>query len=267
MKICSLSSGSSGNCIFVSSGLTHILIDAGVSGKKIEQELEKIGESIDSIDAMLVTHEHIDHIKSIGVLARKHAISIYGTKGTLTEAINGSHPIGNVNPGLLNFVVKDRPFMIGDILVTAFSVSHDAADPVAYSFRCGGSKIGTATDLGRVDDYIMDNLKDSDVLYLESNHDVRMLEVGSYPYQLKQRIKSDLGHISNDTCAKLVVELCSGSETKVKDVILAHLSEENNFPELAFETVNSEVMLKLREDRRPKIHVAPRGEHSFIAET
>ncbi len=266
MRICSLSSGSSGNCIFVSSGLTKILVDAGVSGVKIEQELRTIGENIDAIDAMLITHEHIDHIKSIGVLARKHAISIYGTKGTIDAALYGSHPIGKVNSELFNYIIPNSPFMIGDVLVSPFSVSHDAADPVAYCFEANGKKIGTATDLGLYDEYIIDNLKNSNVLYLESNHDVHMLEAGTYPYALKQRIKGDKGHLSNDSCAELLVRLCNESDTCIKHVILAHLSEENNFPELAYETVNSEITIKLTPDKRPEIHVAPRGGHSYIAE-
>ncbi len=266
MRICSLASGSSGNCVFVSSGLTNILVDAGVSGVKIEQELNAIGESIDRIDAVLVTHEHIDHIKSIGVLARKHAISVYGTQGTLEAAIYGNHPIGKISPALLNYITPDESFMIGDILVSPFSVSHDAADPVAYCFEAGGKKIGTATDLGFFDDYTVNNLKNSNLLYLESNHDVHMLEAGIYPYALKQRVKGEKGHLSNDSCADLIVRLCSESEINVGHVILAHLSAENNFPDLAYETVNSEIKIKLNPDKRPEIHVAPRGVHSYIAE-
>ncbi len=266
MKICSLASGSSGNCIFVSSGLTKILVDAGVSGVKIERELSEIGESIDSVDAILLTHEHIDHIKSIGVLTRKHAISLYGTKGTIDGALYGNHPVGKIPEGLLNYITPDESFMIGDILVSPFSVSHDASDPVAYCFEAGGKKIGTATDLGFFDDYIVNNLKNSSVLYIESNHDVHMLEAGAYPYALKQRVKGKKGHLSNDSCADLVTRLCNESDVNVDHVILAHLSVENNFPELAYETVNSEVKIKLAPEKRPEIHVAPRGQHSFIVE-
>ncbi len=266
MKICSLSSGSSGNCVFVSSGLTRILIDAGASGAKIAQELTEIGESIDLIDALLITHEHIDHIKSMGVLARKHAISLYGTKKTFEAALSGRYSVGKIDAGLINHIVPDESFMIGDILVKPFSVSHDAADPVAYTFESGGLRIGTATDLGYYDERIVDNLKNSDVLYLEANHDVHMLEAGVYPYSLKERVKGKLGHLSNDSCAELVVKLCRESDRNVSHVILAHLSEENNFPELAYETVNSEVKLGLTPDKRPEIHVAPRWVHSYVAE-
>ncbi len=267
MKICSLSSGSSGNCIFVSSGLTKILVDAGASGVKIEQELAAIGESIDSIDALLITHEHTDHIKSMGVLARKHAISIYGTRGTLEAALNGRYSVGKISPLLLNYIFSDNSFMVGDILVSPFSVSHDAADPVAYCFESGGKKIGTATDLGYFDDRIVEKLLNSDILYLESNHDIHMLEAGSYPYALKERVKGEKGHLSNDSCAELVTRLCHESVNHVSHVILAHLSEENNFPELAFETVNSEIKIRLEDNERPELHVAPRYVHSFIAET
>ena len=266
MKICSLNSGSSGNSIFVSSGLTRILLDAGASGSKIEQELYSIGESIDSIDALLITHEHTDHIKSMGVLARKHAIPVYGTQGTLMAALNGSYSVGKIDPLMLNFIEPDKPFLIGDIMVTPFAVSHDAADPVAYCFESDGKKIGTATDLGYYDEYIIDKLTDSDLLYLESNHDIRMLESGRYSYPLKMRVKGKKGHLSNDDCASLTAALCNGSKKQVKHVILAHLSLDNNFPELAYATVNAEVQMQVEEGRRPEIHVAPRFSHSFIAE-
>lgn len=265
IKMCSLSSGSNGNCVFISSGITRILVDAGISVKKIIEGLTEIGETIENIDAVLVTHEHIDHIKSIGPLARKYGISIYGTRGTLQECLNGRNKIGEVNPILLNSVKPDNTFVVGDILITPFRVSHDACDPVAYTFKCGEKKLGMATDLGFFDKDIINHLSGSVFLYLESNHDTNMLEVGPYPYPLKQRIKSDLGHLSNEDCAKLLVHLCNDYDTKIEHVILAHLSEENNFPELAYETVMSEIVMEVESERRPEIHVAPRFTASYMA--
>lgn len=266
LKICSLSSGSNGNCVFVSDGKTKILVDAGIAGKRISEGLCEIGERIEEISAIFVTHEHSDHIKSIGVLARKYGISIYGTKGTLTECLYGKNRIGEVQFTLLNHVKPEESVYVGDIKVTPFRISHDACDPCAYTFEKDGHKVGFATDLGFFDDNIINHLSNSELLYLESNHDINMLEVGPYPYPLKQRIKSELGHLSNDDCARLLVKLCNDYDKKVKHVILAHLSEENNFPELAFETVRAEVNMKVNEDKRPEIHVAPRFTPSFVAE-
>ncbi len=267
MKICSIVSGSSGNCVFVTNGQTRILVDAGSSGKKIEEGLKSIGENIQDIDALLVTHEHADHIQGVGILARRHGIQIFATKGTINAMLNGKTTIGKVDASLLNRVRADAPFFVGDIMITPFSVSHDAAEPVAYSFKAGKERIAMATDLGFYDDYILKNLMNSEVLYLEANHDIAMLEAGSYPFQLKERIKGPKGHLSNDSCAELLVKLCNGSRHKIKDVILAHLSEENNFPDLAYETVNAELKTAVAKEKRPELHVAPRYTPSFMAET
>ena len=267
MKICSLSSGSNGNSVLVRSECTNILIDAGISGKKIDERLAGLSLTGSDLDALLVTHEHIDHIKSVGVLARKCGVRIFATGGTVSELLHGKNSIGRVDPGLLNIIEYDRPFMVGDILVTPFKITHDAAEPAAYTFECKGDKIGFATDLGYVSDYVKQHLLGAKVLYIESNHDVQMLEAGSYPYQLKERIKSNLGHLSNDACAKFIVDICSSQEIHINDVILAHLSEENNFPDLAYETAMAEMKMHLEESRRPRIHVAPRYDLSYIAST
>ncbi len=266
LKLCSLSSGSSGNCVFVSDGETRILIDAGIALKRIVSELEAIGESIENINAVLITHEHIDHIKSIGPIARKYCIPVYGTRATLYECMNGRNKIGEVNPTLLNAVKPDCSFTKGTIKITPFRISHDAADPVAYSFESNGHKVSMATDLGFFDDDIVSHLAGSELLYLEANHDINMLEVGPYPYSLKQRIKGECGHLSNEDCARLLVKLCNNFDTRIIHVILAHLSEDNNFPELALETVKAELYMAVEEGKRPEVHVAPRFEHSFIAE-
>ena len=265
LTICSLSSGSSGNCVLVSSGLTNILIDVGISGKKVIEGMNALDSDPEKIDAILVTHEHIDHIRGLGVMLRKYGMQVYATRGTITEFLHGRNRIGEVDPGLINAIVPGKCFMVGDIIVDSFRVSHDAADPVAYTFSCGGKKVAMATDLGFYDDDIVKNLKGAEALYLEANHDVNMLEAGPYPFLLKQRIKSDLGHLSNETCGKLVTRLCNDNTVRINDVILAHLSEENNFPELAYETVKSILYMEVPEDRRPALHVAPRFEPSFVA--
>ena len=258
----SLQSGSSGNCVLVSSGLTNILVDAGISGRKCGESLSEVGLLPDDIDAVLVTHEHIDHIKGLGVLMRKHGLQVYGSKGTLEACLYGRNSIGRVDETLLNTVTPGTPFMIGDIIVDPFRVTHDAAEPVAYTFSCKGHKIGMATDLGFSTETVFNALLHSEALYIESNHDVNMLEAGTYPFQLKQRIRSENGHLSNDECAELVTKLCNTSDVRIKEIILGHLSEENNFPELAYETVNSELYLNVCEDKRPKVYVAPRYDNS-----
>lgn len=267
MRICSLSSGSDGNCVLVQSENTNILIDAGISGRKILERLSELNIQSDDIDALLITHEHTDHIKSVGVLARKPGVQIFGSEGTIDMCLHGRYSIGKVDMKLINIIEYDKPFMVGDILVTPFRITHDAKEPTAYTFTRGSEKIGFATDLGFTNDYIKSHLLESQVLYLESNHDVQMLEVGSYPFALKERIKSEFGHLSNESCAKFIVDLCKSQKNRIKDVILAHLSEENNFPELAYETTMAEMKMNLPKELHPRIHVAPRYEVSYIADT
>jgi len=263
MRLCSIASGSSGNCIYVGHASTHLLIDAGISGKRIEQGLAEIGVEPGSISGLLVTHEHSDHIQGIGVLARKYQIPIYGTVETFCAMKKGKTSIGKVDDALFQQVFPEQEITIGEITVTPFSVSHDAANPVAYVFRAEGYKIGMATDLGVYTEQTMEHLKESQVLYLESNHDVNMLMVGGYPYYLKQRILGEHGHLSNDTAAEL---LCRLHHSGLQHVLLAHLSKENNYPELAYETVKAELLMKVGEAAMPNLVVAPRDVPSGIFE-
>ncbi|MBQ3600124.1 MAG: MBL fold metallo-hydrolase [Lachnospiraceae bacterium] len=233
MKLCSISSGSEGNCIFVSGKEGKILVDAGISGKKIEHGLESIHVSPSSIDGIFVTHEHTDHISGVGVMARRYHIPIYATVETMHAMLHGKK-IGKVPEELIHLIKPDNCVQIKDLQINPFSISHDAANPVAYTFQSEGHKIGIATDLGDYDDYIIHNLKETELLFIEANHDVNMLQVGPYPYLLKQRILGKKGHLSNARSGKLLCELL---HKKLKHVILAHLSKENNFPDLAYQTV------------------------------
>ena len=263
MRLCSIASGSSGNCIYVGHASTHLLIDAGISGKRIEQGLAQIGVDPGSISGILVTHEHSDHIQGIGVLARKYQVPIYGTVETFCAMKKGKVNIGKVDDALLQQVFPEKELFIGEVQVTPFSISHDAANPVAYVLRADGHKIGMATDLGVYTENIMEHLKDAEILYLESNHDVNMLMVGGYPYYLKQRILGAHGHLSNDTAAEL---LCRLHHKGLQHVLLAHLSKENNYPELAYETVKAELLLKVGETAMPNLMVVPRDVPSGIFE-
>jgi phosphoribosyl 1,2-cyclic phosphodiesterase len=237
MKLCSIASGSSGNCIYVGSDKTNLLVDAGISAKRIENGLNGIDIMPESIEGLLVTHEHSDHIQGLGIMARKYHIPIYATSETV-EAVKKIKSIGQIEEELFHFIKPDESFEVGDIQVNSFATSHDAINPVGYTMQSGGHKVGIATDLGKYDDYIVSRMEDSELMLVEANHDVNMLMVGKYPYNLKQRILGDRGHLSNDTCADLVSRLIS---SKFQYILLAHLSKENNYEELAYETVCCEL--------------------------
>ncbi|MCR4651981.1 MAG: MBL fold metallo-hydrolase [Lachnospiraceae bacterium] len=237
MIICPIASGSSGNCVYVGTDSTHIIIDTGVSKKRIEEGLDYVGVSPDSIDAVLITHEHSDHISGLGVFERKYPTRVYGTDATLDYIENCGY-LGKIDTDEFCPVDPDEVFMIGDIEVTVIKTSHDAACSVAYILRNDGKSIAVATDLGTFDDHIVEALKGMDVMLLEANHDIRMLETGPYPYQLKRRILSDAGHLSNEMAGKL---LCEVLHDGLRTIILGHLSKENNYPALAYEAVRMEI--------------------------
>ncbi len=237
LRMMSIASGSSGNCIYIGSDNTHILIDSGISRKKICEGLKKVDLSISDIDGIFLTHEHIDHIKGAGVIMRNDSLPFYGTEGTLRQM--GYNPCMGVIPkDLLNVIEKDTDISFGDLTVRAFHISHDASDPVAYTVSHNGKKVGTVTDLGFFDDDIINNMSGCDAFIAEANHDINMLQVGPYPYSLKQRILGDRGHLSNELSGKLVSRLLNDD---VKAVLLGHLSKENNYDRLAFETVKQEI--------------------------
>ena len=190
MELCSIASGSSGNCIYVGTDATHLLVDVGISGKRTECGLNSIGQSLNNMDGILITHEHTDHINGLGVLSRKYHIPIYATKRTI-EAIKNTSSLGKIDSDLFIPIKPDETFWIKDIAVEPMHTSHDAVDPVAYRMRYGNKKIAIATDLGTYNEYTVECLKGMDLLFLEANHDVNMVQVGPYPYQLKRRILGD----------------------------------------------------------------------------
>ena len=239
MRLCSIASGSSGNCIYVGSDNAHVLVDAGISGKRITQGLNSLDLTGEDIDGILVTHEHSDHIQGLGVIARKYHIPIYATGGTV-DAMSRMRSLGKMPDGIFREIREDEPFVIKDMTINPFTISHDAVQPVGYRLECGEQSVGIATDLGKYNDYIIGHLQNLDALLLEANHDIRMLQVGKYPYYLKQRILGDRGHLSNENAGRL---LCRLLHDNLKAVFLGHLSRENNYEELAYETVCSEVTL------------------------
>lgn len=238
MRLCSLYSGSSGNSIYVGSDNAHILVDVGVSAKKIIQALNTIDMKPEDIDGILITHEHSDHIAGLGVIMRKFGIPVYGTTKTL-EAVANYRSLGKVDMSLFHGIVPEQSFQIKDMWVKPISTWHDAADPVCYTLMQDDKKVSIATDLGDYDEHVVDALSGADAMLIEANHDIRMLEVGPYPYSLKQRILSKKGHLSNERGGQLVRALLNDH---IKGIYLGHLSKENNYPELAFEAVKDELL-------------------------
>ena len=239
MRFLSISSGSSGNCTYIGDDHTHLCVDVGISGKRMEAGLNDIGLKTADMSGILITHEHSDHIGGLGVVSRRYGIPIYATQGTI-GAIRRMPKFKDIPDYLYHEINADQPFTLGDFRIRPIRVSHDAADPVAYRFDNGGSSAAVMTDLGKFDDYTVDCLSGCDALMLEANHDVNMLQVGPYPYRLKKRILSDKGHLSNENCGRLLAKLL---HDKLKHIILGHLSRENNLAELAYETVRMEITM------------------------
>ena len=231
MKFSPLYSGSSGNCSVVSSGKTNILVDAGMTGKAITSALSDVGVDPKSLSAIVVTHEHSDHIKGIGILSRKYDIPVYANEGTW----RAMHPlVGDVAMKNIRTFVTGQNFYIGDVDLTPFPISHDAAEPVGYAFFNKGVRLVYMTDTGCVTEALRETAAGADLLFLESNHDLDMLKNGPYPFQLKKRILSEKGHLSNAAAGSTLVKLYS---TGVRRVILAHLSRENNTEPIAYSSV------------------------------
>ena len=237
MRFMTIASGSSGNCTLVGSDTTTILVDAGVSKKKIQEGLRSADCDLSDISGIFVTHEHIDHVRALGVISRSLSIPIYATEDTC-HMLAGMKEMGVFDEDLLNCIDTDRDINIGDLTINAHTIWHDAADPVCYTIRAGGRKISIATDLGDYDEYLINALQGADVLLVEANHDVRMLQVGPYPYALKQRILSKRGHLSNERGGQLIRALLNDH---IRHISLGHLSRENNYPDLAYETVKLEL--------------------------
>lgn len=235
MKYLSLASGSNGNCHCIQKKHTGILVDVGLSGKATENALAQHDIDLSGIQAILITHEHIDHIKGVGIVSRRYDIPIYATAKTW-DAIGSS--IGKIKPHHRLCLDKSSPLNIGDLQIIPFETSHDAADSCGFVIDDGHRRLAIATDLGCVTPIVEQAVLGSDVVILEANHDVEMLKVGSYPYQLKRRVLSDQGHLSNDAAGQFAARLVHSG---TRSVLLAHLSGENNIPLLAYETVASEL--------------------------
>lgn len=237
MQLYSIASGSSGNCIYLGEEDGGILIDAGISRKRIVTGLERKGLSLDDIKAIFITHEHSDHISGLGPVLRKNPIPVYATADTVS-AIWEKTNMNNISPELFHSIRPEEEIEAGEMFVRPFSISHDAVDPVCYTVEKQGKRAAVATDMGCFDDTIIRVLGQCDSVLIEANHDINMLQVGPYPYSLKMRILGNKGHLSNTSCADLIKEIL---HKDLKHLVLGHLSRENNFPQLAYRTVLDEL--------------------------
>lgn len=256
LNFCSLYSGSSGNSLFVQSEKTNILVDAGVSCKKIVSALASIDINPDSISAILITHEHKDHIAGLATISKKYNIPVYANEMTWKFIEQDK-----LNSDNIRLFTPDKPFTINDMVVHPFRIPHDAADPCGFNISVGNSKISIATDLGYIDNNIFSYLKDSSFVLLESNYDPEVLKLSSYPSSLKRRITGPEGHLSNNTAAQVITTLFNYG---LKSAMLGHLSKETNFPELAYHTVLNELQSNNITENDLSLCVASRFEPSKI---
>jgi phosphoribosyl 1,2-cyclic phosphodiesterase len=232
VSVSMLASGSRGNCALVASSRTKILVDAGISGRETFKRMRSLGEDPRTLSAILITHEHCDHVCGLATLAKKLSIPVFMTEATRSAWARAVRDAQGVRPQMDKFehFQSGCSFQVGDIAVQPFTIPHDAADPVGFTFRAEGIKVGVATDLGYIPVSVQDHLRGCDVLVMESNHDLEMLRVGPYPWSVKQRVMSRVGHLSNAALADFFLNDYDNSATFV---VLAHLSEQNNHPEIA----------------------------------
>ncbi|HJJ05530.1 MAG TPA: MBL fold metallo-hydrolase [Clostridiaceae bacterium] len=251
-RFCSLYSGSSGNSLFVESNSTRVLIDAGESCKKIEEGLANINVDVNKLDAILITHEHSDHVKGLGTLSKKHNIPVFANNGTWNSMIEQKNKISSENIKVFN---TNENFQIGDLSITPFNIPHDATEPCGFNICHNNNKISIATDLGHITDDILYHLENSCFILLEANYDPEVLKCSPYPYALKRRIAGPTGHLSNEVAGKLISHLIKSG---LKTAMLGHLSKENNFPELAYKTVLEKVLEEHYHEDTIRLNVASR---------
>jgi len=253
LNFCSLYSGSSGNSLLVETENSKILIDAGMSCKKIEEALHSIEVEPSSINAILVTHEHSDHVKGISTISKKFDIPVFATKETFDAMPTHTEKISEKN---INFFNPSEKFYIKDLEILPFSIPHDAANPCGFNIKKDKKQISIATDIGHMTKSILNHLEGSEFILLESNYDTEVLRCCSYPFKLKTRIAGDTGHLSNTMAGKTISYLSKNSN--LNTAMLGHLSKESNFPELAYQTVVDELISSCASDNSIKLSVANR---------
>lgn len=254
LTVTTLASGSSGNCLLVSGGNTHILIDAGISCRRITTALNQLHIDPTALSAVLVTHEHSDHVCGLATMVKRLPVPIYASAGT---AYCLTHHAGLPEERVLPFRAGDS-FTIGALHCTSFSTPHDAADSVGYTVELDGCKLALATDLGHVTDTVRHAVLGCQTVILESNHDIDWLQSGPYPYPLKQRILGDRGHLCNEAGAELALQ---AAKAGAKTILLAHLSSENNTPARAFDVTARHLSANgIDPQRDVLLSVAPRSQ-------
>lgn len=263
---CSFASGSSGNCYLVKSDDTSLLIDVGITGKRIFEGLTRQRLSPEDLSGILITHEHTDHVKSLKMVSRKAAAArVYGSAGTLAQVMD------KIDGGRARAVGASERFLIGDITVAPFSISHDASEPMGYSLIHEGRQVTIVTDTGYVSEEVFFHIAKADLLVLEANHEVNILKMGPYPYYLKRRILGEEGHLSNEAAGDCLCRMlrCRRERgiSEMPNVILAHLSKENNTPSQAYLTIRNMLFEEdFYIDKDLKMSVAPRDEAGVCME-
>ena len=258
LNFCSLYSGSSGNSLLVSTENTNILIDAGVSSKKIETALTSLNIDPYKLDGILITHEHSDHIQGLGTFAKKFDLPIYVNQKTLDAMPKQKEKISEKN---INLIKIEEKFEINDLKIKPFAIPHDAVNPCGFCIFKDNKKISIATDIGHMTNGILKNLEDSLFVLLESNYDPEVLMYSKYPYTLKNRIKGPIGHLSNQDAGKTISCLLHSG---LRQAMLGHLSKESNFPELAYKTVIEDLIANNYDENSLNLYVAKRDEQSKI---
>jgi phosphoribosyl 1,2-cyclic phosphodiesterase len=254
VRICVLGSGSKGNCTLLATEKTRLLIDAGLNRKETYARLAAVGEPTDGFDALIISHEHTDHVNGLRLLALDLKAPVHISPAT-REVLRWDPKIRGVEP-----FTAGRKFAVGDIEITPFAIPHDAVDPVAFTFETQGIKIGLVTDLGYIPEVVKQRVKGCHCLIFESNHDLEMLKVGPYPWYVKQRVMSRQGHLSNNATAGFLTEDYDGG---AQVLVLAHLSETNNHPEIARLTAQ-EALQRCAHTHRPELHLASQSDPTPI---
>ena len=260
MQFCSLASGSNGNCYYIRCGRTGVLVDIGITAKRVEASLREIGADPAGIRAVLITHEHSDHVQGVGVWARRYRVPILASERTL-QSLVGMSSTGQIPPELLYPIQAGRRYFAEDVTIEPFAPFHDAADPLGFSLTDGEKRVTIMTDTGMVSEQMLDFLKRSDLAVLESNYDVRMLMTGPYPPPLKKRIHSNVGHLSNIDCGQILKTILQIRPDLI--VYLGHLSQENNTPELAYRTVR-DIVAEAIPPERVDIRLTHRGARTEV---
>ncbi|KAF0201327.1 MAG: metallO-beta-lactamase superfamily [Bacteroidetes bacterium] len=261
LQLCSLASGSSGNCYYVGSSSEGVLVDCGISARRIRKMLEELGPGLPGIKAILITHNHIDHISALTRLTKKHRIPVYCTEGTW-KGIMRNRMTFDADPLMYHPLKYFEPLQIGALRIEAFPVSHDAHEATGYHFRASGRNLTIATDLGVIGDHAAHYLKNSDVMVIESNYDEEMLFTGHYPEHLKQRVHGSMGHMCNAHTAEF---LADNYHSGISHILLCHLSAENNTPEIALQTFHNTFKNKgIQLHANTVVKALPRGNRSEV---